>query len=311
MDYLEAVIVKEWNKWSEKFINNSCKAFSHRGVVVIAAEGGQYSVNIFGALDQEVATEGQVLIIKHPTGDPVKALKDGLIDRLSVSKQRRLQQLVVPKESGDKKPSQLLHRMCQLVGTPSINDDILKTLFVQRLPTAVTKDVFTWTANLEEVATLVDKGMKTSTPSISVVRTSPSSEFKRFEKKITGLERVICSLTMKERNRTSRRFNAMQDLDYVFNTNALAQKQTIVKSRLFDRKRQQGDVIETDIPFSIRSRLFFISSILSKQPFLVDTGAELCVIKVTPADRIQANSSLIATNGQFSLTLDCGLCRTF
>ncbi|CAB4063216.1 unnamed protein product [Lepeophtheirus salmonis] len=124
---------------------------------------------VAGTLNQEVAPGVQNLIIYLLTIITLKALKITLMDHLSASKQQRLQQLLVREELGPKKPSQLLHRMRQL-----------------------------------EVGALVDKVTEVSTPSISTVSISPATEIQRLEQKITGLEQVIHSLTMKELNRRSR-----------------------------------------------------------------------------------------------------------
>lgn len=78
--------------------------------------------------------------------------------RTSVSEQRRLRQLLSDVELGDRKPSQLLRRMRQLLGSRKFDEALLRQLFLQRLPThvqsilAASKDSVT----LEDLAELAD-----------------------------------------------------------------------------------------------------------------------------------------------------------
>ena len=60
-------------------------------------------------------------------------LKEQLIKCTSASEQKRVQMLLTEEELGDKKPSQPLWRMRQLLGECKLEDSILKQLFVQCL----------------------------------------------------------------------------------------------------------------------------------------------------------------------------------
>lgn len=68
------------------------------------------------------------------------------------------------------------------------------------------------------------------------------------------------------------------------------------------------------------SRLFYVLDRVTRQRFLVDTGAEVSVLPVSPSEKRRlsqtsplraVNCSSIATYGQRSLTIDLGLRRTF
>ena len=71
---------------------------------------------VIASLSPEVACEVRDLLIKPPENRPYETLKAELIKRTTASEQRKLQQLLVGEELGDRKPTQLHRRMQQLLG---------------------------------------------------------------------------------------------------------------------------------------------------------------------------------------------------
>ena len=95
---------------------------------------------IIASLSPEFATEVRDVILKPPTDHAYDTLKAQLIKRTATSEQRKLQQLFSGEELGDRKPTQLLRRMQQLVGDKlgtAENDSFLRELFFQRLPSNI------------------------------------------------------------------------------------------------------------------------------------------------------------------------------
>lgn len=154
---------------------------------------------IVASLSPEIATEVRDLILKPPTDDPYDTIKAKLIERTAASEQRRLQQLFNTEELGDRKPTQLLRRMQQLLGEKASSTDgsFIRELFLQRLPTNV-RMVLASTgdkSNLEELAQLADKITEVAAPSIASV-TAPqlTAEVDQLRAEIAGLRKLIRDL---------------------------------------------------------------------------------------------------------------------
>lgn len=63
------------------------------------------------------------------------SLKSAILSRTEISERARIQQLLTSEELGDRRPSQLLHRMKQLLGhNAEDHTPILRELFLNRLP---------------------------------------------------------------------------------------------------------------------------------------------------------------------------------
>ena len=129
--------------------------FTTRG---IRSETTKYA-HVVGSLQPEIAQEVRDLLINPPAENPYTQLKSELVKRTSASEQQRLHQLLNAEQLGDRKPTQLLRRMQQLLGESQLESSIMTQLFIQRLPTnaqlilASSKD----TLNTESLAKVADK----------------------------------------------------------------------------------------------------------------------------------------------------------
>ncbi|CAN7938066.1 unnamed protein product [Ixodes hexagonus] len=117
-------------------------------------------------------------ILRTPSADlPYDRLKTELIRRTTASEQQRLQQLLTSEELGDRKPSELLLRMHQLLGDKAENLDIsiFRELFLQRLPQDVRMVLTTADpCSLESVARMAGKIMEVQLPGIFGVHPNSS-----------------------------------------------------------------------------------------------------------------------------------------
>ena len=104
--------------------------FITRGIV---AEKTKYAY-IVSSLQSEYAQEVRDILLAPQKSEPYTHLKSELIKRTSASEQKRLHQLLTAEELGDRKPTQLLRRMEQLLRGAKLESSILTQLFLQRLP---------------------------------------------------------------------------------------------------------------------------------------------------------------------------------
>ena len=156
---------------------------------------------VVGSLSPDIATEVRDIILKTPDADQYDTLKAALIERTADSEQRRLQQLVTGEELGDRKPSQLLRRMEQLLGDQAAanTQPFLKELFLQRLPSNVRMVLASTpaTATIQDLAILADKIMEVSTPPhpsppiINAVNSDLATELAQLKQELTQLKLAL------------------------------------------------------------------------------------------------------------------------
>ena len=121
---------------------------------------------VVSCLSPEFATEVHDLLLHPPTEHPYETLKEQLTKRTSDSEQHRIKELLPAEEIGDRKPTQVLRRIQQLVGgmAATMNDTLLRELFLQRLPPNVSM-VLTPSASaltLNQLADLADRIVEAS-----------------------------------------------------------------------------------------------------------------------------------------------------
>ena len=78
--------------------------------------------HVVGNLSPEYAVEVRDLLVSPPESNPYDALREALVRRTQESESKRLRQLMVSEELGDRKPSQLLRRMNQLLSGKQMDE---------------------------------------------------------------------------------------------------------------------------------------------------------------------------------------------
>ncbi|XP_050535097.1 uncharacterized protein LOC126902115 [Daktulosphaira vitifoliae] len=109
-------------------------------------------------LDTRYAAEVEDIITNPPPTERYKHLRAKLVERLSISEEQRVRQLINEEELGDRKPSQFLRHLRSLAGTTTLQDNILRQLWLRRLPSHA-QAILTAQSELplDKVAELADK----------------------------------------------------------------------------------------------------------------------------------------------------------
>ena len=157
---------------------------------------------VVSSLSPEFATEVRDLLLRQPDETPYDKLKAELIKRTAASEQRKLRQLISGEELGDRKPTQLLRRMQQLLGdrAAETNSSFLRELFLQRLPSSV-RMVLASTADTMDLSTLADmadKVIEVATPSVASISASHQPDpaaFAQLQQEVSRLTDLVASLT--------------------------------------------------------------------------------------------------------------------
>ena len=130
---------------------------------------------------------------------------------LASPKQHRLQQLFHSTELGDRKPTQLLRRMQQLLGDSATATDgtLLHELFLQRLPSNVRMVLASSSdaKSLEDIAQLADKIVNIAPPSMFSLAPSPSpstTEVDNLRTEVTHLKELVSTLYPRGRSSQNR-----------------------------------------------------------------------------------------------------------
>ena len=160
---------------------------------------------VVASLSPDFVTEVRDLILHPPDAQPYDTLHEQLVQRTAASAQRHLQQLTT-EEFGDRKPSQLLHRMQQLLGDRAAVTDsaFVRELFLQRLPASVRVVLASATDNtsLEDISQLANRIMEAlPSPLVAITLTNgPPSEVEQLRAEVSRLADLVASISPRDRD---------------------------------------------------------------------------------------------------------------
>lgn len=131
---------------------------------------------LVGAVESDVLACVSDIILQPPTQNLYATLRQRLEENYSDSEEKQLRKLLSDLELGDKRPSQLLREMKDLSGS-RVSDALLKSLWLQRLPTQIQAILTTSTDELAQLASMADKineVISVSAPSVHAIVQSSS-----------------------------------------------------------------------------------------------------------------------------------------
>ena len=285
---------------------------------------------VVSSLSPEFAVKVRDLLLKPPADNPYDTLKAELIKRTAVSDQRKLQQLISGEELGNRKPTQLLRKMQQLLGDKmgaSTDSFFLRELFLQRLPAnfrmvLASADV---SMDLGKLADMADKVMEVAVPTVKAIPSSTatnSQDVQQLKQEVARLAELVTSLTTLLRHRRpsghgrtpspTRTNNPPKPVELCwyhakFGENAKKCKEPCAW--------EENNIAAVDSGDSASGHLFYVTDKETHIRFLVDTGSEVSVIPPSASDRkhvpdtlslTAVNNTPIPTYGKRLLNLNLG-----
>ncbi|XP_041980969.1 uncharacterized protein LOC121734424 [Aricia agestis] len=157
--------------------------------------------NVVTNLDIQYAKSVKDVIVAPPSTDRYEKIKQELIKRLSASHEKKVKQLLIHEELGDRKPSQFLRHL-QDLGGHSVSDNLLKSIWTNRLPHNIqTVLVSRDSDNLEQLADLADRIQELASP-YTVAAMSTGTSQSSSSNEIAELKKMVKELTLKLESHT-------------------------------------------------------------------------------------------------------------
>lgn len=155
------------------------------------------------AVDTKILAQVNNAVLNPPETDKYPNLKKAMLEQFAISDQKKIKTLLEDIQLGDKKPSNLLNEM-RILGGTKVSGDLLKQIWLQRLPSQIRMIISTSAEDLSNIAKMADKLMElgdfsqinvASTSSSSNFTNSSSSNFTNSSSTISSLEAKIDALT--------------------------------------------------------------------------------------------------------------------
>ncbi|GFT00020.1 uncharacterized protein NPIL_220951 [Nephila pilipes] len=165
----------------------------------ISQDATKYNI-VVAALDENVLDFVVDILSNPPENEKYDTLKKALLNRLTDTEESRLKKLLTDLELGDKRPSDLLRQMKSLAGN-SISDEIIKSLWLQRLPQQTQAILTISNDTLDKIAEMADKIIAVYSSSeicqATKVGSLPNSASSFDRNKLDVLQADIAALTKK------------------------------------------------------------------------------------------------------------------
>lgn len=313
----------------------------------------QRFIAIIAAIPQNVLLEVSSLIYNPDSTSPYSKLKEALVQANSISDVQKITNLLENEQMGDRKPSSFLRHIKGFFGSnaPIVEDTVIRPLFLSRLPKSIAHIIamFDEREPLDAIAQKADRIYDTygsSRDAISAIRTpsyatqtsvQSDANMNLIFNELTSIKGELRSLrTSQEAMRTELaelKNGKTMPRSPKKNAQTSSQPTSSWTSDLCFYHQRFGPAASKCVSpcswpkpdthlstiFKSKPTLFYVQDFNSKRRFLIDTGAAICVIPATSADRRRnrtdnlhaANGSIIRTYGRRSMTLDLGLRRTY
>lgn len=131
--------------------------------------------HIVAKVDQTVLRHVSDLVANPPENQKYEAIKTRLLSRFEMSPQEKLEKLLVSCDLGDMKPTHLLAKMQDLASGLKVDDNLMKMLFLQRLPSNVRPILTIHDGTLAKLAEMADKLVDSGHSHVAATQSAASS----------------------------------------------------------------------------------------------------------------------------------------
>lgn len=183
------------------------------GIARINSDNSKFNT-VVAAIESGVLAQVSDAILNPPEDGKYNHLKACIIERYCDSEQKKIQKLISDIDLGDKRPTQLLNELRGLA-KGKINDDFLKTLWLQRLPAQTRAILQASNADLPELAKLADKILEVSdyqqVAAVSSRQYNDDDIGKRIERMEQQINQLVGINEQRFRSRSKQRFSKRRD----------------------------------------------------------------------------------------------------
>lgn len=149
---------------------------------------------IVGVIESDILSAVSDIVLNPPANHLYRTIKQRLINEFADSDTKKLKCLLNDLSLGDMKPSSLLRKMREL-SCGKVGDDLLKTLWLQRLTESMQTVLSTRDEALDDLVVLADNMFDiTEASSVRAVSTAQNSQFNDLVNVVCKLEGKIESL---------------------------------------------------------------------------------------------------------------------
>lgn len=176
-----------------------CQVESQFEVAGIRTDATKFNY-IVGKVESNVLSQVSDIILNRPEANMYTTLKNRILQCFAESAESKLKRLLNEISLDGKRPSNLLREMKELAGA-GVTDDVLKSLWMQRLPVQVQTVLAGSRENLIELSQLADRVIDvTYSSNVNVVDTNQNQDLTKLFDQINILRSEISELRKSRSN---------------------------------------------------------------------------------------------------------------
>lgn len=163
--------------------------------------------HIIAKVDQTVLRHISDIVANPPAQDKYDSVKTRLISRFELSAQEKFEKLLNSCDLGDMRPTHLLAKMQELATNLNVNEDLMKMLFMQRMPTSIRAVLAVCDVKVDQLAAMADKMVDSSGPQVAAAAAPAVPDLQDLEAQIAALTSEVRRLKAGPNRERSRSFS--------------------------------------------------------------------------------------------------------